>query len=154
MKRLVAGLVVLGTVGVFAFVGRASAWTYGLTGTGECQADGSFKITWAIDNTAENETLRIKKTSNETVVPKGTKVSAHLTGYFSQTVDGTSPTSTTLTLKGNFKSDTTRRERIATVTNDVACEQPKPPVIITPDVTPPNAQPVNEPVIIKQGEGK
>lgn len=104
--------------------GMAFAWTYGLSGMGECQTDGSFKITWTVDNTAEDEALNITASSNTSVVPVGTQIPASQTEDFSQTVDGTKADSFNLSLTGSFSSDQTLRTKEATVTLDKACDQP------------------------------
>ena len=141
-KKLVALsiLVVLGISGtaVALFSGEALAWTYGLTGSGECQENGKYKITWVLDNTAEKEALKITASSRD-VVPVGTSVTAESKANFTEEVSG-DVGATTLTVKGNFNSDETERERTATVTNTEACKQPTPPVVTPPTTTPPTVE--------------
>ncbi|HUD06722.1 MAG TPA: hypothetical protein VMR34_02445 [Candidatus Saccharimonadales bacterium] len=143
MKRVLltaaSGITTLATVAFMS--GSALAWTYGLTGTGQCQTDGSFKITWVVDNSVENEALTITGSSDTAVVPVGTTVAAKSTEDFTQVADGTKAGSDTLMLEGNFPSDSTMRSRTATVTLATACAQPVviPPVTTTPTPTPPVA---------------
>lgn len=99
----------------------AFAWTFGLTGSGVCEQNGSYKITWTIDNTTENEALRITTSSNTAVVPVGTEVAADSKEDFTQTVSGSTPATFNLTLQGDWPSDTTDRTRSATVTLTQPC---------------------------------
>lgn len=117
-------------------VSQAFAWHYQLTGEGTCQENGSFKITWTVDNSSENQPLDIVWSSNTAVIPAGTVVSANSSQDFYQTVSGTTASNYSLTIKGNWAGDQTKQEHYATVTMEAACEQPQPPV--TPPVTPPS----------------
>lgn len=118
---LVAG--VLGVCLIVGLVMRATqAWTYGLTGVGTCQVDGSFKATYTLDNSTEPDALNITA-SNRAVVPVGTGVPAGTTADFSETITA----DTTLTLKGNWAGDPTEQQRSVTVIFDTTCEQPEPP---------------------------
>jgi hypothetical protein len=114
-------------VGAFTLIAlpasSALAWTYGLSGSGQCQSDGSFKITWSVDNTSENEALHITASSNSAVVATGTNIAAHSAQAFTQTASGTAAGSFSLSLTGNFPSDQTLRDRQATVTLSSACPQ-------------------------------
>lgn len=124
MKKALS-VIIFGVL-IFTFQnGTASAWTYGLTGSGQCQPDGSYKITWTVDNRTEREALNIKHSSNPGVVPTGDgAVAAFQKKDFYQTADGTKPGSFSLSLKANWKSDSTKRERTATVNLQEACKQP------------------------------
>lgn len=105
--------------------GSAFAWTYGLSGNGACQPDGSYKITWTVDNTAENEALHITASSDTSVVPAGTDVAAHQTQAFYQTASGTAAANFNLSVTGNFPSDQTPRVRNASVSLSAPCSQPQ-----------------------------
>jgi hypothetical protein len=150
-KQLITGIVTLGLV-LTTNVGLASAWSYDLTGSGVCQPDGSFKITWNVDNSSEPDALNITASNKPSVVPVGSTVAAHQTKTFNENADGTQAESHTLTLKGNWAGDATERERTATVTLDKACTQPQPPTppptggrgagpVETPVATPPAPTP-------------
>lgn len=136
MKKLLltatSGIISLATITFMT--GSALAWTYGLTGSGQCQSDGSFDITWTLDNSVESEPLTITSSSNPAVVPVNTTVAAKSTENFTQDAPGTQAASFTLTLEGNFPSDKTMRSRTATVSLSTACTQP---VTIPPTTTPP-----------------
>lgn len=122
MKKYILGLAsVLVIVGLLA--SQVSAWTFGMAGRGECQPDGSFLITYTVNN-PEKEKLRITDSSDTAVVPVGTKVDKESSADFPQSVDGSVAGSFTLTLKGNFKSDEKIRVRQATVDLKEPCEQP------------------------------
>ena len=146
MKRIsvaaASGITTLVTLGLIS--GTAFAWTYGLTGNGQCQTDGSFKITWTVDNSVENEPLTITSSSNTAVVSNGTIVPSKTSENFSQVADGTKAGSDTLTLEGNFPSDPTLLTRTATVTLKDACTQP---VVVPPTTTTP--APTAAPVVTK-----
>lgn len=101
----------------------AFAWTYSLSGKGACQSDGSYQITWTVDNSVENEAFHIKSSSNTSAVPLG-DVPAHQAKNYKQTVDGSKTGSYSLSLTGNFNSDQTLRTRSATVNLDKPCDQP------------------------------
>lgn len=154
MKKYFLILPVAFIVAVFLTVGRASAWTFSLAGSGECQPDGSYKITWVVDNSTESDALDITA-SNRAVVPVGTSVPANSTEDFDESADGTQAGSFTLTLKGNWDGDKTERERTATVTLDEPCDQPAPvePTPVAPPVTPPTPKVEPEPQVTKM-EGK
>lgn len=125
-KQLIAAAVSVATV-VSLASGTVSAWTYGLTGQGVCEPDGSFKITWKIDNSTENETLTVRQSSNAAIVPVGSTVGAGDQKNFHQTVDGTAPGTYTLTLKANWPSDMDEQTQSATVRLADPCDQPTPP---------------------------
>lgn|GEM_PF-5295574 len=133
MKKLLLSTAASAAI-VLVPASQAFAWTYGLKGSGACQSNGSFKITWVVDNTTENESLNITSSSATSVVPVGTKVAAHKTASYAQSVNGAKVDSFTLTLKGNFPSDKTIRTRSATVSLQQACAQPAPNP--TPSPTP------------------
>lgn len=118
--------------------GVAAAWTYSLMGSGVCQPDGSYKITWTVNNTTEEEALTIQESSNPSVVPVGTEVPAEKTADFEQLVDGTKTGSYSLTLKGNWEGDLEKQEKSAMVDLKGPCAQPPatPPVTSTQAPTP------------------
>ena len=122
MKKIVS-TVTTGLAMAVMFTGTAFAWEYGLIGKGVCQPDGSYLITWTVDNTKESEALKIHSSSNTSVVPLG-EVPANSKKDYPQTVDGTKAGTYTLKLTGNYKSDETMREESATVKLDSPCEQP------------------------------
>lgn len=152
MKKLTLVLAsVLFLVGVVVLGGRASAWGYSMSGKGECQPDGSFKITWTVEN-PESEDLNITASSNAAVVAVGEQIPANDSEDFTQSADGT-PATFSLELEGNFPSDQTKRTRSATVTLVNPCDQPPPPVVppVVPPVTP-TPQPVVESKVIEEGK--
>jgi len=129
MKRVLLALAaILAVVGIN--VSTVFAWTYSLQGKGECQTDGSFKITWTVTN-PEAEALQITSSSNPTVVPVGTQIQPGSpppsSENFIQTADGTKPGSFNLSLTGHFKSDETNRTMAAKVDLTDPCTQPTPP---------------------------
>jgi hypothetical protein len=102
----------------------AFAWTYGVSGKGVCQPNGSYVITWSVDNNTESQPLHITASSNAAVVPAGTNVAAKSVKNYTQTVDGTKATNYSLSLSGNWDGDKTVRDRTASVNLDKACTQP------------------------------
>ena len=123
MKKVVT--VSLASLAVaLAIPATASAWTYGLSGAGQCQKDGSYKITWKVDNSSEKQALHITDSSNTSVVAVGSSVSAYSKQSYYQVVDGSKTGEFTLTLKGNWPSDQNVRTRSATVRLEKACDQP------------------------------
>jgi hypothetical protein len=126
-KALSIALAGLGTLVILS--GTASAWTYGLSGSGMCQPDGTFKIIWKIDNTTENQALRVTYSSNTAVVPVGTQVPKRQTANFPQIVypQSMQPGNYSLTLKANWPGDQTERTRTATVNLNENCVQPVTP---------------------------
>lgn len=115
-----------------------------LTGSGQCQTDGSFKITWVIQNT-KGHTLKVTDSSDVTVVPVGTEVPKLSSANFYQTVDGTKAGSFKLDLKYIIKygdddeDEVETKDLTATVSLREACPQPAPVVAVaaTPQVTVP-----------------
>lgn len=134
----------------------AGAWTFDITGQGSCQKDGSFLITWTVDNSKENQPLHITKSSNTAVVSDSTNIAADSSETFNQTVNGATATSYDLTLTGNWNGDKELRMRSATVSLSAPCTQPTPPTVPTtappvvtptaptPSVTPPPVTPIQE----------
>ena len=114
-------------VGVFTLIalpaGSALAWHYGVTGAGQCQPDGSYKITWTVDNTSEPESLHIL-TSDNSAIAADSYVNAHSTKAFTQTASGTTAASFSVHLTGNYHSDQTVRSESATVSLTQSCTQP------------------------------
>lgn len=115
---MVAGLVIA------SIPASAYAWTYSLTGSGTCQKDGSFSITWNVDNSRESQDMNITYSSNPTVVAVSTKIPAKKSSNFTQTVNGTKAGSYSLTLKSNWPSDQNQQIHSATVSLAHACDQP------------------------------
>ena len=132
MKKVLLTTVV-GTAMAMVPTLSANAWTYGITGNGMCQQDGSYKINWVVDNHTEPEDLIIKSSNNTSVVQVGTHITAGKTATYIQNADGTKADNFTLTLKGNWPSDSTKRTRTATVHLAAACTHPTPQ---TPPTTP------------------
>lgn len=135
MKRIAVLAMLTALTFIGLNTGSANAWTYGLTGSGNCQPDGSFKIVWKVNNLTENQPLRITYSSNTSVVAAGTQVPARSVSEFMQTVSGSVLASYNLTLKGNWQGDQAQRTRSATVTLNEKCVQPVTP----PAPTPPSA---------------
>lgn len=125
MKKYLIGAVSAVTV-LSLSTGSAFAWEYDLTGSGKCQPDGSFLITWVVDNSKENETLTVRKSSNPSVVPVGSEVSAHAEKSYNQSVAGDKTGDYTLELKANWPSDTALQTMSDTVTLGEPCDQPAP----------------------------
>lgn len=118
-------LVVLGLT-----TGQALAWSFSMNGTGKCVPDGSYQITWNVNN-PENEPLTVQKSSDPSVVPVNTQVAAKDTKSFTQTVDGTKPGEYRLKLNVNWPSDQALKEQMANVKLDEACAQPSTPPVTT-----------------------
>jgi hypothetical protein len=131
---------------------QAYAWTYSLSGSGACQNNGSFKITWTVDNSHENQDMKVTYSSNPSVVAVGTKIPAHKSSVFTQNTDGTKPAVFSLTVKGNWPSDQNQQSHNASVKLDKACAQPTPAPTPTPEpgrgggtVATPEVTPVAQP---------
>ncbi|HET9721645.1 MAG TPA: hypothetical protein VFP32_01285 [Candidatus Saccharimonadales bacterium] len=123
MKKILATLIA-GVAMVLVPAGAAFAWSYGLTGTGECQPDGSFQISWKINNSSESKAL-VVTSSNRDVVKVGDSVPAYHSQTFTETVDGTKAGSFTLSLKANWPGgDTNQVSQSSTVHLWEACQQP------------------------------
>lgn len=148
-------LIVLSILSAFAVLGMnagtASAWHYNLTGKGECQEDGSFNITWKIDNTSEPSKLEIKASSNPDVVKSGDTVEAKSTKSFGQNVDGTKPGVYKLELTADWKEDRNNMKRSATVKLKEACEQPEVPEVPETPETP--EEPETPQILPRTGAG-
>lgn len=145
-KLLLASLAAVVAVAV-AGTGSVSAtdyekWDFGLSGTGSCQTDGSFKIVWNVDN-PNNKYLKVFTSSNEAVVPVGTQVPKNESANFEQTVDGTQPATYELELKAGWPNnqDQDRVTNKTAVTLREACPQPAPEegkgAVATPQVQTP-----------------
>jgi hypothetical protein len=100
-----------------------------LRGVGSCQADGSFKIVWSVKN-REDERMKITFSSNESVVPKGTRIPGNETMDFTQTVSGSTAANYSLVLRARFidrNGEEHEKEvqwRKDTVKLETACPQP------------------------------
>jgi hypothetical protein len=134
MKKLLLSAAASATI-VILPAAQAYAWTYALSGSGVCQPNGSYKITWVVDNSHENQDMKVTYSSNPSVIAVGAKVPAYKTVSFAQVADGTKAATFNLTLKGNWPSDQTQQSHTASVNLYKACAQPTPPA--TPPVTPP-----------------
>lgn len=145
MRKLLVSSVATAAM-IMAIPASAGAWTYGLSGSGECQTDGSYKITWKVDNSSEKQALTITDSSNTTVVPVGSKVDAYGKKSYYQVADGTKANSFSLTLKGNWPSDQNARTRTSTVKLEKACDQPVTPTPVEPTTNVLGTQVVTTPV--------
>jgi len=116
--------------------GVASAWTYKLTGQGVCQPDGSFKVTWKVNNSTENEPLTVTYSSNNLIIPVGSTVPAHQSKDFIRVGNGKVAATFSLTLKANWPSDQANHTQHAEVKLTKACPQPV-QTPVQPPVTPP-----------------
>jgi len=144
----------LGVVGMTT--GTASAWYYYVSGSGVCQPDGSYKITWQVDNSSEPTQLEIHKSSDTDVVKVGETVPAHSVESFYQTVDGAKPDTYKLELTADWKEDRNNMVRSDAVTLDEACKQPVVPQtlsISTETKVPPAQVPVVPVGAVSTGEG-
>lgn len=139
IKSKLAAALATGASAAVLMAAPAFAWDYGLSGSGQCQTDGSYKITWTVDNSTENEALTVNSSSNTTVVPVGTQVPANQSSNFSETESGTTPATYNLTLDVNWPSDHASHVKSANVTLSQACTQPTPPS--NPPSNPPSSPP-------------
>jgi hypothetical protein len=144
MNKLSLGMI----SGVFAavmLITPAFAWSFMVSGNGQCQQDGSFKITWTIDNHLENQPLKITKTeasSAEKITPTlPGAIGAKQTQSYTQIVDGTKAATYTLKITGHWNGDTADHYSTGTVHLYKPCTQPP----VTPPVTPPVVPPVTPP---------
>jgi hypothetical protein len=114
------GIVLLGST--------AYACTYGIVGTGSCQADGSYKILWTVNNTdtAVNQPLTIASSSNTAVVPVGTIIPADQSESFTQIASGKTAANFSLSIVGNWPSHELNETQTGTVSLGQACSQPTP----------------------------
>jgi hypothetical protein len=132
--------------GVFAavmLVTPAFAWSFTVKGNGQCQEDGSYKITWNINNKTESDDLVITKvvaSSTAAVTPTPTLVKAYKDQNFTQVVDGTKAANFSLNITGHWKHDTAAHTYGDTVHLYQPCTQP-----VVPPVTPPVVPPVTPP---------
>lgn len=137
-KTLLALVACLTIVGITS--PTALAWTFDVSGQGACQPDGSYTITWNIQN-PESQDLTVTK-SNRAAVPVGSivpKKKNNVPGSvnFTETnVDGTKAGSHSLTIKVEWKNDTKQDEKTATVELDEPCAQPVTPGRGAGDTTP------------------
>ena len=100
------------------------AWSATLSGYGKCQPDGSFLITWKLHNHEEHADFTVSQSSNELVVPVGTKVAGDATSNFMQTVDGTKAGTYNLSLTGSWTGSEEVAHPHADVELEHACKQP------------------------------
>ena len=112
---------VLAIVAALSFAPGAFAWTFSASASVTCDtATGEHVITWSIDNRTEPETLTIRA-SNRASVPVGTTVAARAVRQYTERLAGSATGTVTLTVKGNWPSDTTQRTRYAYVTLSLGC---------------------------------
>jgi hypothetical protein len=126
-SKLIGGVVAFAAVILSLGAGTALAWTYSLSGTGTCQENGSFKITWTVNNGGENKDFHVTA-SNRAVVPVGTSVAKFSNQSFSEFVPGTTLATYTLQLSGNWPGpggDSTIQTKSTSVTLSHACQQPR-----------------------------
>lgn len=123
MRKKIASIVASALMMTGLIGASALAWTYNVTGSGSCQPDGTFKITWTVDNSAESEALNITASSNTSLIPVGTQIAGHTTKDYTQSVSGSQAASFSLSLTGNFASDQTQRTESATVQLAEPCSQ-------------------------------
>jgi hypothetical protein len=113
-------------------------------GTGQCQQDGSYEITWTIDNHGESEPLHITSTQASSPAKFTPSlpgaIGAKQTKSYVQVVDGTKAGVFTLKVTGHWNSDRRDRTNTATVNLYQACDQPQQPPV-TPPVVPPVTPP-------------
>lgn len=125
-KLLLPAIALLATVAfVFVLFKPAFAWTYDLSGKAEC-VNFEWKVTWSLTN-PENETFTIQSSSRPSV--SGT-VPANSTSTYTETVT----TDVSLTVTGDFPSDSTPRTRSADVKLVGECKKPEVKVVVPPSV--------------------
>jgi hypothetical protein len=155
MKKLSLGLL----SGVFAAVLLATpafAWHFALKGTGLCQPDGSYKISWEINNQQWDKPLKITQSSNIAVVPVNTVIPKYGVQNFDQTADGTQKANYSLKLTGYWDLGHNKKEFwTATAKADLcqACDQPQQPPVDNPTDNPPADNPVTPPAAGGLGGG-
>jgi hypothetical protein len=112
---------VLGMVSALCFAPGALAWTFSASGSVACDtATGQHVVTWTIDNRSEPQTLTIRD-SNRAAVPVGSTTPARATRQYTERLAGSTTGTVTLTVKGNWPSDTYLRTRTASVTLSAVC---------------------------------
>jgi hypothetical protein len=115
---LTAGLAI---VAALSFAPGAFAWTYSASGSVTCDTStGEHVITWSIDNRTEPQALTIRASSRGSV-PVGSTVAARAVREYTERLAGSTTGTVTLTVKGNWPSDTNQRTRFASVTLSSAC---------------------------------
>lgn len=135
MKNKIAAMIITGTTIVGLSAAPAFAWDYGLSGSGACQPDGSYKITWVLDNTdasTQHQVMTVKGSSNTAVVPVGTQVAADSTADFTQSASGTVAATFDLKLNVNWPGDQADHIQKAKVMLAQPCTQPTPPPTTPP----------------------
>lgn len=128
---LVSALTALCMVGA---TGVAYAWTFNFKGRGVCQADGTFKITWTVDNRTEAEPMTVTDSNIPAGIPVGSVIPAKGQKGFVQVVDGKTTKTITGTIKGNWPSDQNKVQKTSKVKLSTPCPQPP---VQQPPVTPP-----------------
>jgi hypothetical protein len=132
-KKVLAGLITaVLSLGVVALVaGPASAHHNTIWPEVACATDGSYKITWAVENSEYNKTEVIVDSSNPAVVPVNTSFGFHETMYFVQTV--TEVKNYSLSLRGFWADGNVYNDSTGTLTKD---RFPTGCITLTPDATP------------------
>lgn len=132
--------------------GIALAHDFAISKTAECQPDGSYKISWTIDNTTESsKDLTITASSDESVVPVNTVIPADHNQTFVQIADGTQPGSFTLKITGVYSGESPQMHQ-RTATLRYACKQPS--TITVKKTTSPAGDPTNFSVTITTENGQ
>lgn len=132
-KKVLAGLITaVLSLGVVALVaGPASAHHNTIWPEVACATDGSYKITWAVENSEYAKTEVIVDSSNPAVVPVNTSFGFHETKYFVQTV--TEVKNYSLSLRGYWADGNVYNDSTGTLTKD---RFPTGCITLTPDATP------------------
>jgi hypothetical protein len=132
-KILLTVAVLLSTLALS--VPTAYAWSYSFSGSGKCQPDGTFLITWIVDNSKNKQELNVYGTTSDAAVPQGADIPAHKSKTYTETVAGTVASTTKVVITGDWQADPHGHNETASVTLAKACAQPTP-------VTPPASTPV------------
>jgi hypothetical protein len=105
-KKLLAGVVTaVLSLGVVALVaGPASAHHNTIWPEVSCATNGTYDISWSVENSETGKTEVVSESSLPNVVPNNTSFGFHEKKYFPQNVD--TPQSITLSLKGFWDGDT------------------------------------------------
>jgi hypothetical protein len=137
MNKLSVG-VLSGLFAAVVLVTPVFAWSFMVSGNGQCQPDGSFLITWTVDNHTEHEALYITASSDNTVVPVPSQVAGDSSKTYTQTADGTKPGSFNLSVTGHWNGDKNAHtyRNPHPIKLKKACDQPVVPPVVPP-VTPP-----------------
>lgn len=124
MKSKLSLGVISGVCAVLLMATPAFAWHFNLSGKGNCQADGSYKIIWTVDNRQWNKPLVITA-SNNSAVPVGTTIPKRTLATFTQAASGLKAAKYNLSLTGRWGNE----KWSAKADTDLckACDQPQTP---------------------------